>query len=216
MSSSPDAFKILVVCTANECRSVFAVDQMRAAGFDQGIVYLSAGTQASPGAPRCLESQFSLSEKEIHSSRSLDAEVISTSDLILVMDREHRARVAEIDPKARFRCFTLKEIARLSEMLNSAITRQELAASAGFTSLLPANWKSLSLIRRMEWWVAEANVARGYSVPQDDDIADAHGNHSDSHKAVFEEITFAAKKFGATTLGALNFDSSRGQGKREI
>jgi protein-tyrosine-phosphatase len=207
MVNSVRAVKILVVCSANECRSAFAVDQLRAVGFDQGFAYISAGTQANPGAPRCPESHLLEESAAVHSSRVLDVSTIKEADLIVVMDRDHRARVAELDPSARFRCFTLKELARLSVLLNSAIKRGEVAVSAEFESLLPANWKSLALLRRVQWWVKEINEARGFSDPENDDIADAHGNNSESHRDVLEDISQASKMFGENSLGALKHET---------
>ena len=209
MSLSNRPVQILVVCSANECRSVFAVDELRSAGFDSRFALVSAGTQANPGAPRCVEAQHHLGEHDLHISRVLDKEAVAQADLILVMDREHRARVAEIDPKARFRCFTLREIARLAELLNSAIKREDFAANAEFVALLPANWKQLSTTRRVQWWVNELNEARGFSDPIDDDIADAHGVDAVEHKIVFSLISSAIIQFAAHTLGAINLNFDR-------
>ncbi len=209
MSATSRPVKILVVCSANECRSVYAVDEMRSVGFDSQFDFISAGTQANPGAVRCADAQHSYALTADHLSRVLDAESIAAADLILVMDRDHRARVAEIEPQARFRCFTLREIARLSELLNSAIKREELANSAEFVSLLPANWKSLSMLRRVQWWVNELNEARGFSDPINDDIADAHGADAVSHKETFEAISDAISQFASNTLNALNHGTER-------
>ncbi|MEY2635006.1 MAG: hypothetical protein RIS75_946 [Actinomycetota bacterium] len=209
MSTSHRPVQILVVCSANECRSVYAVDELRSVGFDDRFNLLSAGTQANPGAPRCSEAEHHAGHAQLHTSRVLEKEVIAQADLILVMDREHRARVAEIEPKARFRCFTLREIARLAELLNSAIKREDFAASAEFVALLPANWKQLSTTRRMQWWIDELNEARGFSDPLADDIADAHGVDAVDHKVVFALISESISQFAAHTLGAINLNFER-------
>lgn len=209
MTANSRPVRVLVVCTANECRSVYAVDEMRSVGFDSRFSFTSAGTQANPGAPRCVEAQHSFSDPADHFSQVLDSASIAAADLILVMDRDHRARVAEIDPQARFRCFTLPEIARLSELLNSAIKREQMARDAEFVSLLPANWKSLTNLRRVQWWVNELNEARGFSDPVDDAIADAHGTVAAQHKETFEAITQAVSQFATNTLNALNLGADR-------
>ena len=95
--------RILLVCTGNTCRSPMGEALLRAALAERGIEGVevsSAGTGAWDGAPVsegaylvALEHGLDLSE---HRARLLTREITQDADLILVMSRHHRARVADL------------------------------------------------------------------------------------------------------------------------
>ena len=114
--------KILMVCTANICRSPYAAATLgartsRMPGLSQ-IEISSAGTKALPGAGVCEEVERLLhGEAQLtgrHSSSILNASSIEAADLVLVMDLAQRSEVARIVPSARQRSFTLREAADLA------------------------------------------------------------------------------------------------------
>lgn len=113
-------FEILVVCTANICRSPLA-ERLLQAGFDDvapgQFAVSSAGTQGRDGwdaDPRIAELAV---EHGVHlegfTSRQVEPGMIQDSDLVLAMTREHRRRIVEVVPAAVRRTFTLREFARL-------------------------------------------------------------------------------------------------------
>lgn len=99
--------KILFVCSGNTCRSPIAETITRRLLADAGradIEVSSAGTNAWDGSPASdgallvgMERNLDLSE---HRSRQLTPEMVSESDLILVMSPSHLARIKELDAKA--------------------------------------------------------------------------------------------------------------------
>lgn len=117
---------ILLVCTANRCRSPLAeaVLGSRAAAAGLGWEVLSAGVRARPGDVTEPEVIRTLAEAGIAVTarpvRRLDERVLAQADLVLTAERGHRSRVLELAPELVGRAFTLLELERL---LNSAPPR---------------------------------------------------------------------------------------------
>ena len=108
---------ILVVCTANQCRSPFTAASLRAhlAPRDPDVVVESVGLGAS-GYPATLPTinaarTFGLDLTQ-HRSRELDAAIVANSELVIGMERTHVREVVVLDPRAWPHAFTLKELVR--------------------------------------------------------------------------------------------------------
>ena len=116
---------ILVVCTANQCRSPLAaaalrheVDrrelaveigpvEIRSAGLgDEGVPATSATVRA--GAALGLD-------LTAHRSQRVDAKLVGGADLVIGMERQHVREATILDPTAFGRAFTLKELVRRGE-----------------------------------------------------------------------------------------------------
>lgn len=98
-------FKILVVCTANICRSPAGQQflQQRLAGRD--FVVDSAGTLAIDGNPadatiRAMMLERGYPDIEAHRSRALMPSHINQYDLVLCMERDHIGYVQRLSPFA--------------------------------------------------------------------------------------------------------------------
>jgi len=109
---------ILVVCTANICRSPMAAGLLRArlkddeAHRDWRVV--SAGTWASEGR---LPSAYGVAEMDergidirAHRSRSLSAELMEKADLVLVMTRNHAEALSVAFPDQDHKVYVLSEM----------------------------------------------------------------------------------------------------------
>ncbi len=132
-SDSETTFKILAVCTGNICRSPMLERYLRSrlAGLTT-VSIMSAGTLAQPGREmtdmaRDLAAQNGGSA-DPHSSRQLEAQHISESDLVLALSREHRRDVVSLYPRASRYTFTLREFHRLSQAL-PALTGSPIQAT---------------------------------------------------------------------------------------
>jgi len=101
------AGRVLVVCSGNTCRSPMAAALIRAAGEAAargrpdliGPLVLSAGTGGASGQPASPSAMEAMDTRGLdlrqHSSRPLDADLLSGADLILCMTASHREVVAE-------------------------------------------------------------------------------------------------------------------------
>jgi protein-tyrosine phosphatase len=113
---------ILIVCTGNICRSPMAEGLLRrelAERGIEGVLVESAGISGWDGSPATVEAVEAMAGNGIdisaHLGRRLSRSMVSSGDLILAMAAEHRDGVAQVDPRAASRTFTLKELVNLLE-----------------------------------------------------------------------------------------------------
>ncbi|TSE14672.1 low molecular weight phosphatase family protein [Arthrobacter sp. KBS0703] len=121
---SPSPVRILTVCTGNICRSPVA-ERLLQAGLDQvlpgGFEVRSAGTRAMVGDP-----VQPLSADIIHTfggtadgfaARQLTGKILRKVDLVLTMTSGHRGDVLQLDASLLKRTFTIREFARMLDVL---------------------------------------------------------------------------------------------------
>jgi protein-tyrosine-phosphatase len=110
--------RILVVCTANQCRSPLTAAALarRAAEADLPVVVTSAGIAALPGAyatpPTVAAGRRIGLDLSGHLATSLDPSSVRDADLVIGLERRHIQEVVLHEPRAFSRSFTLKELAR--------------------------------------------------------------------------------------------------------
>lgn len=115
--------RLLVVCTANLCRSPMAEFLLRAqlnAAGEAGVSVSSAGTRAQTGTPMQSSSQKVLERRGIPvmdswRTRRLSTAMISQADLVLTAASAHRDAVVSLEPAAARRTFLILELAALAE-----------------------------------------------------------------------------------------------------
>ncbi|CAB4704061.1 MAG: hypothetical protein F2772_01680 [Actinobacteria bacterium] len=111
--------RVLIVCTANVCRSPMAAALLSQHGTNIGVELQvrSAGTHADTMAvdPLAVSTMSSLGlDISRHIPRALSRQIIDDdgADLVLTMCREHLRVVATTAPGSFRRTFTVKEFAR--------------------------------------------------------------------------------------------------------
>ncbi|MCI9871138.1 arsenate reductase/protein-tyrosine-phosphatase family protein [Arthrobacter humicola] len=209
---------ILVVCTANVCRSPYAeallTDYAARAG-RSGVKIQSAGTHAANGQSLCRGASALLRKGGVesgaskeHRSRKLELGLVRRAELILVASLEHRSEIAYLDAAARRRTFTLRE---------AAAYLGELASRGRHAGGVPVGDASLFQI------VEAMNCLRGtVAIPEGSpmalpallsrggpsaqrrlDIADGHLQGPLHHKAALNQVRQAVGKIhlGLSALG---------------
>ncbi|WP_309064567.1 arsenate reductase/protein-tyrosine-phosphatase family protein [Microbacterium sp.] len=135
-AAHPAAATILTVCTGNICRSPMAEALLRARLRDLGVRVHSAGTHALVGHAMteqalALATRFGAAETDArgHAARLLTEAILTESDLVLAMTREHRSYIVQLAPSLLRRAFTVREFARLAATLSDAQIRSAADAT---------------------------------------------------------------------------------------
>lgn len=192
------AFTVLVVCTANVCRSAAAeallADAAQRAGVDVVVSSAGAGgeTQAY-GLRRCDRMQDWLAHDVGVSvpdrlSRPLLVEDVLAADLVLTADRHHRGAAVRLAPRRRDRVFTLVEAAALAA-----------SPAAGLSA--PGRAPTPDELRAA---VAELDAARGDgAVPRGAalDLPDAH-TEPVSHRTLLPRLVESVQQLTVVLLGS--------------
>ncbi|HEU5223286.1 MAG TPA: hypothetical protein VFU07_06340 [Candidatus Lumbricidophila sp.] len=187
--------RILLVCTANVCRSVHAAAVIRAVlgresashlmrsaqvpGPTEPIEVVSAGTHTQNGWAACAEvvaRSGGRTDVVSHASRQLSANDVASATVIFTAEAEHRARAVSLVPDAAARTFTLREAAALGTLVD---LRQRTGSLADYAAALDHN--------------------RGLTDPILD-IADGHGRTTRRHRRALDEIEAAATTVAAGIL----------------
>ena len=122
---------ILVVCTANQCRSPLVAASLRAhlAGRDPELTVGSAGLGASgyPATSPTVNAAraFGLDLSQ-HRSRQLDAALTANAELIVGMERQHVREAVVLDQRVWSRAFTLKELVRRASAVGPRASDESL------------------------------------------------------------------------------------------
>ncbi|HEX6755408.1 MAG TPA: DUF4012 domain-containing protein, partial [Mycobacteriales bacterium] len=174
-----EAFRILLVCSGNVCRSPLAERLLRARlGAALGpaadrVEVSSAGTSAVVGAgmdPRAAAVGAMLgASADGFVARSLEAAHVAGADLVLGATRAHRAAAVRLHPQAHRYAFTVRELARLL----AAVPPEEIPPG--------------DPVLRGRSVVTAAAARRGLNPParaEDDDVADPAGGMDRIHREV--------------------------------
>lgn len=127
---------VLVVCTANICRSpmtqVLLQQSLHAAGVS--AVVESAGTSGlvewgSPAAPEAVQVMSTMGlDLTGHTSRALTVEQLATADLVIGLAREHLRDAAVMAPDVLGRLVTLKEMVRRAGAVGAPAVGEPMGA----------------------------------------------------------------------------------------
>ena len=111
--------RLLVVCTANQCRSpmgeTFARD--RAAHCGIPLLTASAGTRAVDGVPATDDAQATMRrlgfDLSAHRSRAVSSAMTTVADLVVAMERDHVLDLVQAHGAPLPRTFTVLELAAM-------------------------------------------------------------------------------------------------------
>jgi protein-tyrosine phosphatase len=124
---------VLLLCTANICRSAMAEPLLaaRLAALGAPVPVHSAGI-AAHGAPPAAEAAAALAARghdiSGHRSRTVAAADLAAADLVLGMTREHVRLAVVLAPGAWPRTFTLKELVRRGRRIGPRRPGEPLAS----------------------------------------------------------------------------------------
>jgi protein-tyrosine phosphatase len=109
---------VLIVCSANRCRSPLAAALLRRELEGRDVVVMDAGL-GDPGMPvtsATLEvaAQNGLDLRR-HDSTTVDADMVAQADLVICMERAHVRELVVSYPEAWPKTFTLKEFVRRAD-----------------------------------------------------------------------------------------------------
>jgi protein-tyrosine phosphatase len=128
--AEPDRLRLLVVCTANVCRSVMAGASMRAR-FPDTLAVRTAGLLAT-GAPADPLAVSALAERGLtevpRPSQRLERDHVHAADLVLGLAMHHVRDVVVLDRSAFPRSFALAELAHLAEERGPWLADEPFAA----------------------------------------------------------------------------------------
>lgn len=202
-------FRVLVVCTANRCRSPIAEHVLRSefaqlcgsAQADWSIQ--SVGIRAEPGLPIHPRAAAALRKRagidaSAFRSRRINKEAIASADLILTASREHRAAVVTLVPGAIRYTFTIRQFAHLATGVK-ALGNVDLSPSWGVAAAGHV-------------LVEEALGSRSELQPLDpvlEDVADPMGHRQAAYRRCTDQIARAVSAILAPLAGALDQDTRR-------
>jgi protein-tyrosine phosphatase len=196
---------VLLVCTGNVCRSPIAEGFLRAAlkrRLGDGIpAVASAGTAGWEGSRAMPEAVRAAGERGVditgHVARRVTRADVFDADLVVCMAAEHRDTLVDAMPEAEAKCFTLKELVRLLEALESQPPDGDRA------------------LRTQVARAAEARAGGFAGNPYDEDIVDPLGLPLESYRAIAWELDewtgrLADRLAGEPAAAAAHVDEDEG------
>ncbi|MEY2848663.1 MAG: hypothetical protein RI885_1328 [Actinomycetota bacterium] len=192
---------ILIVCSANVCRSVLAAAALSELlpGGAQAIDVSSAGVRARPGMPPCsrilTSSTLDGSAADLratHRSRVVTPQAIDAADLILTAEAAHRATICSVSPEARSKTFTLLEAVALADVVRRSEGWAPRAALAEWVQVLDGARGRIPTPLRAPWW-------RHRAPSEELDISDGHVEGRRQHARTIATIETAVGRL----VGAL-------------
>lgn len=179
---------VLVVCSANQCRSPFAAAALHEAFARRGVdvPVASSGIRAFAGSPATATTidvarrqGLDLSQ---HRSAPFDPAIVAEADLLIGMERAHVREIVASDAQAWPRTFTLKELARRGAATGPRRPDEPFSA-----------------------WLARVGQGRQardlLGLSADDDVADPTGAFGTDHAAMADEVTALAEQVAELVSG---------------
>ena len=186
---------ILVVCTANICRSPFA-ELLLKAGLhaDLNAVVESAGTHAHEGMVVCARVEEHLTTDEWVAqargkvSRAVTPELLESAALILTASREQQSELVRLNPSVRDRTHTLREAAHRGSQFRPGPKRESRGRVREYAAHLDrARLTAEPLSMPRHAWAPWARPADPAS------IGDGHNGGTRGHVRTLQEVVTATE-----------------------
>lgn len=160
-------FQMLLLCTANVCRSPLAAALMRHRLGDEtcgSISVDSAGVEAVHNSPPCLRAvrllrRWGIEVADGTVARAVGLDELEQSHLLLCADRKVVGHVRALRPESRGRLFTIREAATLLPAVTAGLASGGPPGGLGF-GLRPEP-QGADTAARLTWLVEEMDAARG-------------------------------------------------------
>lgn len=124
-------FKVVFICTGNRCRSPFAARYFERLVANMPVEVFSVGTLDAPGMEVPQElieiGRSSGLELDLHRSQTLTKERVDVVDLAIGFERQHVAEAVVNAGVPPDKAFTLREMARLLQGIDSPAARDRAA-----------------------------------------------------------------------------------------
>jgi protein-tyrosine phosphatase len=194
--------RILTVCTGNICRSPVA-ERLLQAGLDQvvpgGFDVASAGTRAMVGDPMQPISADIVrtfgGSPDHFAARQLTPRTLRGVDLVLTMTSGHRGEVLQLDASLLKRTFTIREFARMLDVLDQ---RTAGGAAVGGTGVVRSTEQAYdggtAFAANAAYWrglPARAAGVRHLSLPADsreNDIVDPYRRAPEVYRQMEDQL----------------------------
>lgn len=193
---------MLVLCSANVCRSVHAAHLMREVLAERRVEVTSAGLRAHDELPPCREVRRRTEARGAPPLPRRPARQVATADvesasLVLTMTSAQRAAVVRSDPSVRPRAFTLLEAAALVGATGPAADLDEWVGALELARCrvpLPPPPRSFAL----PWFGARQRTASPL------DISDGHTSaRRGAHAATLDAVEGASLAVAEALASAL-------------
>lgn len=196
---------MLVVCTANVCRSPLVQHTLGIAfaqvGPLRGIEVASGGVHAIGDQPMCAVSAEHVSVDEVgrafaaaHRSHPLTADDVARAGIVLTAEREHRAAVARLAPGSQAKVFTWREAIALAGAAEERVAAGSAARPtdlAGLARLLHATRGTVPMVSPKPTGFL-ARLRRPEPEVDPLTVVDGHGRAPREHQRAVEETAAVA------------------------
>lgn len=174
--------RVLMVCTGNVCRSPLAEALLAQVLGDLPVELASAGTGALVGEQMTeptqrIAAELGVADPAAHRAKQITEAHVRGADLVLALTREHRRQVVELVPSATRHTFTLRQLARLADL----VTADDIEET-----------QSVDPAARMRRAVEAAAQLRGMSPPidhpEDDDVIDPYRRSEEVYRESADQL----------------------------